>query len=125
METLLLPDSTKARASARSPRFWQLVLFLSVALLPSKLLADSGIYEAYIILNSKKTRSIYYDLNPGTQTGNSDFNRVTFGSFSTDESFMLKGAEVKTFKNGGCNVKNARIHYLVYAAGNRTSHGIL
>lgn len=85
-------------------------------LLPHKLLADAYIFEGYIILNARNVSDIYYDLNPSVSTGNPDFNGVNFGTFTTDEKFILRGAEAKLLKNRGCDVYAARIRYRVYLA---------
>ncbi|WP_375434748.1 T9SS type A sorting domain-containing protein [uncultured Hymenobacter sp.] len=119
MKTTLLAPSPHFPTTGLSRKTWLVFLLLSAVFLPHKLLADSGINQAFIILNAKNTRSIFYDLNPQTDTPNTDFTGLNFGSFSTDETFILKGAEAKTYKNGGCDVINARIKYLVYPAGNR------
>jgi hypothetical protein len=106
-----------------SRKYWLLFLLLVTVLLPHKLLAQiSGIYQADIILNSKNTRNIAYRLDADPNVGT--FYGVTIGSFSTDEKFYLRGAEIRTYKNGGCDVKNARLEYVVYPVANRATQGI-
>ncbi len=114
MKTTLLAPLLHLLIAGLGRKVWPLLLLL-VTLLPKQLLADSGINESYIILNPRDVRDAYYDLNPSTDTGNSDFNNVNFGVFTTDENFWLRGAEAKIFKNSGCDIFAARIRYRVYS----------
>lgn len=94
-----------------------LLAFLLCTVVPTELLAGSGIFQGFVVLNSKNTRDIFYDLNPNTQTGNTDFNGVSFGDFKTNETFTLRGGEINTYKNGRTDVLNGRLRYRVYPAG--------
>lgn len=75
-----------------------------------KLSAGTGIYQSYIILQNG-----YYDAL--AQTGNPDFQGTNLGSFTINETFLLKGGQVKTWKDGGGDVFNAKLHYSIYKAG--------
>ena len=58
----------------------------------------------------------YYDLNPPTTTGNPDLNGGNLGVFAQGSSnLVLKGAQLKTFKNGNDDVTGTRLRYRVYA----------
>ncbi len=94
-----------------------LLVVLLCALIPTDLLAGSGIWQGFVVLNQKNTRDIFYDLNPSTQTGNSDFNGVSFGDFKTNEKFTLRGGEIKTYKNNLSDVLDGNLRYRVYKAG--------
>ncbi|GAA4352251.1 hypothetical protein GCM10023185_11700 [Hymenobacter saemangeumensis] len=62
----------------------------------------------------------YYDLNgttQNTQTINPDFNGGFLGTFAPGATLVFQGGQLKTFKNSGCDVINARMHYRVYPAG--------
>jgi hypothetical protein len=111
----LFPKPDNFRTSAY--KLGLVLAFLLCAFIPTDLLAASGIFQGFVVLNSKNTRNIFYDLNPGTQTGNSDFNGTSFGDFKTNEIFTLRGGEINTYKNGRTDVLNGRLRYRVYPAG--------
>jgi hypothetical protein len=117
MKDFLPIHAVRPALIASRRNFYSFLVFLLVALMPGQLLAGSGIFQGFVVLNSKNTRDIFYDLNPNTQTGNSDFNGVSFGDFKTDETFVLRGGEVNTYKNNLSDVLNGRLHYRVYPAG--------
>ena len=117
MKNSLPVRAARPSASAKRRSLYLFLVFLFVALTPGDLFAGSGIFAGFVVLNSKNTRDIFYDLNPNTQTGNSDFNGVSFGDFKTDETFTLRGGEINTYKNGRTDVLNGRLRYRVYPAG--------
>jgi len=88
-------------------------------LISTNSLAGSGIFEGYAVLNAG-SGTTYYDLNgtaQNTQTGNADFNGSYLGSFVPGGSLIFQGGQLKTYKNSGCDVTNAKINYRVYPAG--------
>ncbi|MDO5655524.1 MAG: alpha-amylase family glycosyl hydrolase [Flavobacteriaceae bacterium] len=72
--------------------------------------AETGIYDAYIIVNGN-----YYDAH--TSTSNPDFNHYNFGSFDQNSTFVLSGGQLKTWKNGSGDVTGAFMYYRIYKQG--------
>jgi hypothetical protein len=58
----------------------QLLLFVSFLLFTNLILADSGIFESYIILNNGSNQ--YY--NAQSSSGNPDFNGTNLGIFNVE-----------------------------------------
>lgn len=78
---------------------------------------NRGMFDGFIVVNSKRTNDIVYDLNPQTSTANSDFDGSSFGAFTVNESLVIRGGEIKTYKNSGCNVTGASLYYYIHPAG--------
>ncbi len=71
------------------------------------MLASSGIFETYIFLTVNGSQSGYH----GSGGSGAVFNGTSLGSVS---SLVLRGGEVKTFKNSGSNVTGASMSYKIY-----------
>ena len=83
-----------------------LVLFIST----TAVLADSGIFQTYAIVNSG-LGNIYFAGGANADGGGTSFNGAGFG---TPASLTLNGGEIKSYKNGGSNVTGAFLYYRVY-----------
>ncbi|MBN1260704.1 MAG: DUF3372 domain-containing protein, partial [Anaerolineae bacterium] len=99
-------------ATKRRLRLFTLVaVILSVLSLSQPVLADGGIWQSYIVLNST-----YYDVN--ATTGNPDFTGQDLGTFTPGATpLTLNGGEVKTWKNNGTDIQSTRLYYRVYPTG--------
>jgi len=52
-------------------------------------------------------------------------NQYNFGPFfQNSNTLILRGGEVKTYKNPGANVCGAKLHYTVYTAGNQPANPV-
>ncbi|HMP96167.1 MAG TPA: hypothetical protein PKA51_04545 [Kiritimatiellia bacterium] len=73
--------------------------------------ADWGIWDAGIFLNANTTNLTYRDAT-------TQFNGVYLGNFLTvsNHTLVLRGGEIKTFKNSGSDVTGGTMFYRVYAA---------
>ncbi|MBL0314537.1 MAG: T9SS type A sorting domain-containing protein [Flavobacteriales bacterium] len=94
-------------------------LFLCVALLSftAKSYATWGPWEAFIVTSLNGGSNTYYEAAyDGTDDG-ADFNNNYFGRLTSSNTLVIKGGEVKTFKNGSSNVCNTNMHYRVYRTG--------
>ena len=72
----------------------------------------TGIFESYAVLNINGGGNTYYDLQASTT--NLDFNGLDLGTFTNGQTLVFVGGENKTWKNGGGDVTDGRIHYRVY-----------
>jgi hypothetical protein len=90
------------------------VVFLLVSFVNSHIaMAQSiSIYQSYAILKINGGSNTYYDL--GATTANPDFQGNNLGSFSTSQTLVLAGVELKTNKCNGGNVTGGNIYYRVY-----------
>lgn len=80
---------------------------------------QSGIYEAYTILNINGGGSIYYDMNPQTTTGNPDFNGASLGTFTMGvNTLVLAGGQNKVYKCNTDDITNGSLWYRIYKVGN-------
>lgn len=77
------------------------------------LYGGTGIYQSYIILQT--TNRQYYDA--GANTANPDFQNVNLGMFSAQSTFLLQGGQLKTWKDNGGDVWNAKMFYRIYKTG--------
>ncbi|GIZ14991.1 alpha-amylase family glycosyl hydrolase [Capnocytophaga catalasegens] len=80
--------------------------------------ADTGIYGSFVIADVGQGGVTYYDCLGNTS--NPDFENL--GNFKAGMSLMLKGAEIKTWKNGSGNITGAFMYYRVYKAGESPLH---
>ena len=81
--------------------------------------ANYGIYETYAVLSANGGANTFYDA--GAITGNTDFHGANLGTFDPSiNSLVLKGGEVKTFKNGVGDVTGAFLAYRIWMAGNES-----
>src|SRR5690554_4867135 len=71
----------------------------------------SGIFESYAILEINNG-TIYYDCQANTD--NPDFDNNHLGQFSPNSDLLLKGGEIKTWKDGGGDVTGSFMYYRVY-----------
>lgn len=71
---------------------------------------EAGIFESYVIIGST-----YFDLNDASM--NSNFEGANLGSFSSGQSLLLNGGEIKTYKNGGANICGGKLWYAVRSIG--------
>ncbi len=97
---------------AYSLRLSLIVALFSVAF---NLHADWGIFQTYAVVNTG-------DGNIFRAGGaNADNNRSVighdFGTFRSTDTFVLNGAEFKTWKNGSSNVCGGQIFYRIYPTG--------
>ena len=74
--------------------------------------AQSGIFDAYVIIDSGFGNN-YYDLNPGTDTPNFDFNGTNLGSFNSTDTFVLNGGQNDVFKCGH-DITSGWLNYSIY-----------
>lgn len=74
------------------------------------MLASSGIFETYIFLTVNGSQVGYR----GSSGGGTALNGTSLGSVS---SLVLRGGEVKTFKNTGSDVTGASMSYRIYKQG--------
>ena len=96
------------------------VLLLSTFGLINTAKAGSGIYDGYAIMNISGGGNTFYDLI--SATANPDFQGANFGSFNGNTgSLLLKGGQIRTFKNGTDNIWGGKIWYSIYpSAGSPT-----
>jgi hypothetical protein len=102
--------------------FWPL-LSLVLLLLSAQAQANTGVFEGYVFLNINNGGTNTYDLNPSTQTTSFDFVGPSLGSVAQGQPLVFVGGQLKTFKNGGCNVLNAHLYYRVYLTSGGTPGG--
>ncbi|MBC8085228.1 MAG: T9SS type A sorting domain-containing protein [Hymenobacter sp.] len=123
MKMLLTHLPALVRASlAPSRKIWLLLLLLPGTLLTAHAQAnygaDRGMFDAFVVAKVKSANDVIYDLNPQTSTANSDFDGLQLGNFSINESLIIRGGEVKTYKNSGCDVfDNTVLYYYVHPDG--------
>ncbi|WNM20217.1 T9SS type A sorting domain-containing protein [Flavobacterium capsici] len=79
-----------------------------------------GIFESYAILNINSGSNVFYDMQ--ANTANPDLNGANLGTFSCNQSLVVKGGQNKTYKNSGCNITNGDLFYRVYS-GTGTGSG--
>ncbi|HON19050.1 MAG TPA: T9SS type A sorting domain-containing protein, partial [Salinivirgaceae bacterium] len=65
-------------------------------------------------------RWIIYQGSQVVYVGGSEFNGSQLGAFNTNQSLILKGAGLKTFKEGIYDITGASIFYRVHPVGNAT-----
>ncbi len=89
----------------------------ALALAPGLARAASGIFQTYIVIDRGSGNEFFAGgiNSDGAQT----FHTRVYGTFAENATFVLKGGEVKTFKNGISDVFGARLYYTVYKDGNR------
>jgi len=73
--------------------------------------ATSGIFERYIILDFGVTN---YVSGPS-------FNNQNLGTYSNTSNFVLKGGQIKTFKNSGDDITGATMFYRIRTTGDTTN----
>jgi hypothetical protein len=91
-----------------------LTLFLALTF-GIQLYSGSGIFQTYIILDVDNGGNNYYAGGINSDGATTIFND---SNYNTPSSLILKGGEIKTFKNGGSNVSGAFLNYRVYKQGN-------
>jgi len=84
-------------------------------------LAAAGFFQTYIILNIRSEGNTYYDA--GADTANPDFLNANLGTFTTDDTLILKGGQAKTYKNNSSDVQYVYLDYCVYPSGSSCSGG--
>lgn len=75
--------------------------------------AGTGIFQTYIVLDVNGGGNAFYAGGINADGAQSFHGQ----SFTTPTSLVLKGGEVKTFKNGGGDVFNGKLFYRVYKDG--------
>ncbi|MFT3680887.1 MAG: YDG domain-containing protein [Ferruginibacter sp.] len=102
---LLIFQKIKARRSIKS--FLISILFIGIS---TNGFAGSGLFDAYAIFNINNAGNTYHGYNTiqGWSIGN-----FTYGA----STLILRGAQIKTYKNGGSNVTGGQIAYRVYLTG--------
>ncbi|MFD2719064.1 hypothetical protein ACFST9_10080 [Hymenobacter monticola] len=96
------------------------LLGLLFLLLSARVQANTGVFEGYVFLNINNAGTNTYDLNPSTQTTSYDFVGPSLGTVVQGRPLVFVGGQLKTFKNGGCNVLNAHLYYRVYLTSGGT-----
>jgi hypothetical protein len=91
---------------------------LGFILLSGSAFAATGVFGGYIDLSINGTAQFYKLENPDDNT-TPPFGNVNFGLFdpSLGQTFVLKGGEADTFKNGASNVTGAFLNYRIYPTG--------
>lgn len=92
----------------------KIVIFLFLIISNFSFAQTTGIFESYIIINSG-SGNIYYDAH--INTGNPDFDGEFLGSFTSADTFILNGGEVKTWQNSGDYIIDTFINYKLYKVG--------
>ncbi|NUN08890.1 MAG: hypothetical protein HUU54_06920, partial [Ignavibacteriaceae bacterium] len=89
-----------------------LIIFCSVYLYSA-----SGIWQTYVVISLNGGGNSFYagSTNPDNGTR---WDAVNLGTITSTTTLVLKGGEVKTFKNGGSDVTGAKLFYRVYKDGN-------
>uniref|UniRef100_UPI0037BFFF56 HYR domain-containing protein n=1 Tax=Flavobacterium sp. TaxID=239 RepID=UPI0037BFFF56 len=88
---------------------WVVIFFLGINITIN---AQSSIYESYAVLNSNGGGNFYYDLQ--ANTGNPDFNGTNLGTFNSDNSLILNGAQNKVYKCNSDDIINGKLYYRIY-----------
>ncbi|RZJ73578.1 MopE-related protein [Flavobacterium sp.] len=75
---------------------------------------SAGFNETFVVLNVNGGGNTYYDLQAATT--NPDLQGTNLGTFcqGSTTGLVLKGAEHKVYKCGGCDLSSTRIYYRVY-----------
>ncbi len=76
--------------------------------------ANGGIYGSFVIIDGN-----YYQCEGNNTTL---FNGHNFGNLTQGSSLILKGGEVKTWKNGGTDITGTYLYYRVYKTGTAPSN---
>ena len=76
--------------------------------------ASWDIWQAYIITNVNGGGNSYQQAGLDGSDPTVSFVNRYYGRFSSGQSLVIAGGEVKTYKNGASNVCSARINYRVY-----------
>ncbi len=90
----------------------KILLGLFALLFATPLFAGWGIFQTYAVIDAGGGNT--FRAGGANADGNPTFNNYHYGFFNTNDTFVLNGGEVKTFKNGGGNVCGAEIFYAVY-----------
>ncbi|MEN9444679.1 MAG: hypothetical protein RIS47_1569 [Bacteroidota bacterium] len=93
---------------------WYTLTYCVLFALPS--FAGGGIFQAYVTFNTG-TQNNYYHGYENADASPTALDGVNFGEIAPESFFMLKGAEVKTYKNGATNITGAILYYQVYESG--------
>jgi hypothetical protein len=93
-------------------RLRPLSLLLMLLGLAPQAWAGHGIFESYL-----KIGDSFYDLKASTAFTN--FPAANLGSFTTDQTLTLNGAELKVYRFGGDDVTATHLFYTVYRQGSR------
>ena len=96
-----------------------LPLIVALTLLGSSAFAGTGIFGGYIVLSLNGGTSTFYKLENPADSVTPPFSNVNFGLFNPllGQTFVLKGGEADTFKNGASNVTGASLNYRIYPTG--------
>ncbi len=99
-----------------------LPFIVAISLLSSSAFAATGVFGGYIVLSLNGGASTYYKLENPADGVTPPFSNVNFGLFnpSLGQTFVLKGGEADTFKNGASNVTGAFLDYRIYLTGSPT-----
>ncbi|MDG1159199.1 MAG: hypothetical protein P8N19_06875 [Flavobacteriales bacterium] len=85
-------------------------LFALVLAVPA--FAGWGIFQTYAVIDAGNGNT--FRAGGANADGAAVVNGYHYGFFNTNDTFILNGGEVKTFKNGGGNVCGGEIFYAVY-----------
>lgn len=88
------------------------IVLLFFTLICNFAFADTGIYGSFVIID--KGNTAYYDCM--TDTSNPNFQNH-LGDFTATSTFILKGGEIKTWKNNGGDITGAFMYYRIYPTG--------
>jgi hypothetical protein len=96
--------------------FCKPLLLLCMFWLPLISLAqNTGIFQTYAIIDRGNGNEYY--AGGINAAGSTSFLNLNLGSFYPDQTLLLNGGEVKTWKNEGGDVFGANIYYRVYPLG--------
>ncbi len=78
--------------------------------------ASSGIWQTYVVISLNGGDNAFYagSTNPDNSTL---WASVDLGTITSATTLILKGGEIKTFKNGSSDVTGAKLFYRVYKDG--------
>lgn len=68
--------------------------------------------QTYFILDSKNSGNTYFDM--GAVTANPDFNNYDLGTFTTSESLVIKGGQMKITKCHSSDVTGGTVYYRIF-----------
>jgi len=92
-------------------KFVFVLLFITSVLTLSQTYAGSGIFDSKVILGQGGSFSYW---------SSSAFNNHNFGAFTSNNSFILFGGQLKTWKNGNDDITGAALYYRIYEASAST-----
>lgn len=90
----------------------RILLGLFALVFATPLFAGWGIFQTYAVIDAGDGNT--FRAGGANSDGAGVFNTYHYGFFNTNDTFVLNGGEIKTFKNGSGNVCGGEIFYTVY-----------